>query len=187
MVSAAAEEAVRTYLTALKDPASLHDADAVSKLEREIGETDDPIRRLVLQQELLDAQRPSVERYEEAFTKHAKAWAEEHGVTAEAFASEGVPAAVLRRAGFAVRGGRGRGRPSGRSSSGRRTRVSAEEVRKAIPRGTFTIRKLEERTGASTAVVRKVVQAEIDAGRVTETGTDRDHSGPARAPTLYRR
>jgi hypothetical protein len=187
MASAAAEEAVRTYLTALKDPASLRDDDTITKLERELDSAEDPVQRLALRQQLIDAKRPSVEAYEGAFTKHAKAWAEEHGVTADAFASEGVPAAVLRRAGFAVRGARGRGRASGRTRSGGRTRVTTEEVRKAIPRGTFTIRKLEERTGASTAVVRKVVQAELEAGRVSAVGPDPDHAGPGRAPTLYRR
>jgi hypothetical protein len=185
MASAAAEQAVRAYLGALKDPSSLRDDERIAKLERELERSNDQLERVLLQQQLLDAKSPSVEQFEEAFIEHARSWAEEHGVSPSAFQSEGVPSTVLRRAGFQVRGGRARGRAARRRSAGRRTRVSADEVRKAIPRGTFTIREVQERSGASTAVVRRVVQEELEAGRVSEAGTAPDHSGPGRAPALY--
>jgi hypothetical protein len=187
MASAAAEEAVRTYLTALKDPTALRNDDQIAKLERDLQQSNDQVKRVIIRQRLIEAQTPSVEQYEAAFVEHAKAWAEQEGVTADAFTSEGVPPAVLRRAGFQVRAGRGRSRPSGRRSGARRSRVTADQVRKAIPRGSFTIKQLEERTGASTAVVRKVVHEEVEAGRVKEVGRDADHSGPGRAPVVYRK
>ncbi len=92
----------------------------------------------------------------------ARAWAAEHGIGVKAFQKEGVQPAVLRRAGFEVSGGGGsrggRGGRGGSSGGGRkRTRVTVAEVRAAIPNGTFTIKTLQERSGASPAVVRKVV------------------------------
>jgi hypothetical protein len=60
-------------------------------------------------------------------------------------------------------------------------------VRAAIPGTTFTIKSLQERSGASPAVVRKVVAEELDAGNLTDEGADPDHSGPGRAPTLYKK
>jgi hypothetical protein len=65
--------------------------------------------------------------------------------------------------------------------------VTSDEVRAAIPKGTFTINQLQEEAGASLAVVRKVVAEELEAANITEQGPDPDHSGPGRAPTLYER
>jgi hypothetical protein len=98
-----------------------------------------------------------------------------------------VPAAVLRRAGFSVRGADGRGRGRGRSRQTRRTRVSAEQVREALPKGTFSTKDVQEAIGASPAVVRRVLREEVEAGRVSNEGADPDHQGPGRAPTRYRR
>lgn len=180
---ASSEEAVRSYLTALKDPSALRDDATIDSIQAKIERSDDEIERVKLRQELLDAKSPSLDRFEEDFVTHAKAWADEHGVTAQAFASEGVPAAVLRRAGFRVAGGRGRAA----KSSGGRTRVTADQVRGAIPKGTFTIKALQERSGASPAVVRRIVNDELEAGNISEQGPDPDHRGPGRSPTLYKR
>jgi hypothetical protein len=65
--------------------------------------------------------------------------------------------------------------------------VSADEVRSAIPTGSFTVKDLQERSGASAAVVRRIIQEEAVAGRLTVEGPDTDHSGPGRAPTVYKR
>lgn len=184
MASTTAEQAVRNYLTALKNPSSLRDDNEVEDLEKRLESTDDQVERVMLRQRLLEARTPSAERYEDDFVTHAKQWAEEQGVTASAFTAEGVPATVLRRAGFRVSGGRGARR---RSTSGSRTRVSSDEVRKALPKGTFTVKAVQEKTGASAAAVRKVIQEAVQAGEATEVGADPDHTGPGRAPTLYRR
>jgi hypothetical protein len=179
------EDVVRTYLIALKDPAALRDDESITTLEQRISDSDDEIERLKLRQQLLEANSPTLERFEDDFVTHAKAWAEENGVTAEAFASEGVPSGVLRRAGFSVAGGRGR--KKAKSGGETRTRVTSDEVRAAIPDGTFTIKMLQERSGASPAVVRKVVSEGLADESLTEEGTDPDHSGPGRAPTLYKK
>lgn len=102
MASTAAEDAVRNYLTALKDPHSLRDEQHIARLEKELGESTDRIKRVMLRQQLLDAHDPPTGSYEEAFATHAKAWAEANGISAAAFRAEGVPSSVLRRAGFSV-------------------------------------------------------------------------------------
>ena len=185
MATTSAESAIRNYLAALRDPSSLRDDAGIESLKQQLDSADG-LDRLRLRQQILDQENPPVQRYEDDFVTHAKAWGEQHGITSKAFEAEGVPAPVLRRAGFGgVRGGRRGGR---RGTGGRtRTRVTVDEVRAAIPKGAFTVKALQEASGASPAVVRKVVQEEVGAGRLKEQGTDPDHQGPGRAPTLYKR
>lgn len=186
MATKAQEAAVRNYLLSLKDPSKLKDEEQIASLREKLDTTGDELERLQIRQQLLDLESPPTERYEDDFVTHAKAWAEEHGISDSAFLAEGVPAQVLRRAGFRnVRGGRGRSAAPARGRT-RRKRVSADEVRAAIPKGTFTIQQLQDACGASPAVVRRIVQEEVAAGRVKEDGKDPDHRGPGRAPVLYR-
>jgi hypothetical protein len=180
MASNSADNAVRMYLAALRDPSALRDEESLASLQAKLEKAADELERLQLRQQILDLENPSIEQYESDFVTHAKAWAEEHGVTAKAFESEGVPGSVLRRAGLAP----GRGR---RGRRGTRTRVTVAQVRSAIPRGAFTIKMLQEISGASPAVVRKVVAEELTAGRLKDQGPDPDHRGPGRAPTLYKK
>jgi hypothetical protein len=184
------ETAVRNYLLSVRDPGALRDEGAIADLKSKLEQSGDELERLQLRQQLLDIESPSLERYEDAFVEHAKAWADKTGVSGEAFAAEGVPAAVLRRAGFRGVGGGGRRRSTARTTApraGTRSRVSADEVRSAIPTGSFTVKDLQERSGASAAVVRRIIQEEAAAGRLTVEGPDTDHSGPGRAPTVYKR
>lgn len=190
MSPAATESAVRDYLRAVKDPSSLRDDSSIAGLRKQLEEADDGLERLRLRQQIADAESPNLQRYEEGFVTHAKAWADEIGIGAKAFAEEGVPNDVLRRAGFSVTGRRGRGASKSSGSSGRgprRSRVTVDQVRAAIPKGGFTIKKLQDLSGASPAVVRKVVVEEEGAGRLVKGGADPDHRGPGRAPVLYRR
>jgi hypothetical protein len=177
----AAEAAVRDYLRALHDPDSLRDDKRVKQLTKQLTSSTDGVKRLRLRQDLLNAESPSIQRYEDGFVTHARAWAQEGGISPKAFSDEGVSLEVLRRAGFNV--GRGR-RQSARS---RHTRVTADDIRTAIPAGSFTIKQLQDAIGASPAVVRKVVAEEVQTGRLRNEGTDPDHRGPGRAPLLYRR
>lgn len=183
MATEAADEAIRKYLVSLKDPSALKDDERVAELQAQLAAAEDELERLRLRQQILDAERPPTDKLEEAFVEHAKTWAERHGITEKAFQAEGVPPQVLRRAGFKVSGGRAAQRRPARS----RSRVSSEEVRKSLPKGTFTVKQVQEASGASPAVVRRIIQEEVEAGRVTEHGTDPDHKGPGRAPTLYQR
>lgn len=190
MASGTAESAVRDYLRALHDPSSLRDDDKITELTQKLTSSEDGVERLRLRQTLLDAEAPSIERYEDEFVTHARAWADEAGVGVKAFTDEGVSNDVLRRAGFNVGGTRGgrRARSSPASAPrARRSRVTAEDVRSAIPNGTFTIKALQDSSGASPAVVRKVVAEEEQAGNLRSEGTDPDHRGPGRAPILYRK
>lgn len=178
-----AAQAVTNYLLALKDPGALRDDELIAKLNVELASATDPIARLELRQQLADAEAPALDNVEAAFVDHAKAWADKSGISAAAFAAEGVDPSVLRRAGFTIKG------RTTASSARRRTgkRVTSEEVRAAIPKGTFTTKSLQESSGASAGVVRKVITEEVHSGHVTEVGPDPDHSGPGRAPVLYKR
>lgn len=182
MATGTAESAVRNYLVALKDPGALRDEDHIATLQQRLEQSDDQLERLRLRQELEDAQRPSIEHFESEFVTHAKAWAEEHDIGASAFSAEGVPDDVLRKAGL-LRGGRA----PRRRGPGRSRRVTAEGVRAAIPTGPFTIKDLQERSGGSIATVRNVVKEAEETGLIEAQGTDPDHRGPGRSPTLYRR
>ncbi|MPZ86593.1 MAG: hypothetical protein GEU81_00705 [Nitriliruptorales bacterium] len=184
MPSATAETAVRDYLRALKDPASLRDDETINELGAQLEKSDDPVERLRLRQQLLELEAPPLDRHEQAFRTHARAWAEDHGISLKAFTDEGVPNDVLRKAGFQVGGRRGRGARG--SARPRRSRVTTEQVRAAIPKGPFTIKHLQDVSGASPAVVRKVVAEEEASSRLRSEGTDPDHHGPGRAPVLYR-
>ena len=187
------ETAVRSYLLSVRDPSALRDRDAIAELNTKLEQADDELERLQLRQQLLDSENPSLDRYEDAFVEHAKAWAERTGITADAFLAEGA-CRVLRRAGFrgGTGGGGGRRTTSTRTTSSStrstsaRSRVSADEVREAMPSGTFTVKDLQERSGASAAVVRRVILEEVEAGNVSDEGSDPDHTGPGRAPKLYR-
>jgi hypothetical protein len=185
------ETAVRNYLLSIRNPGALRDDDAIAALNAKLEDSSDELARLQLRQRLLDSETPSLEGYEDAFVEHARAWAERTGISADAFLAEGVQPAVLRRAGFRGVTGGGRRRVGSRSTpatrSSTRTRVSADEVRAAIPTGTFTVKDLQERSGASAAVVRRIIAEEVTAGTVADEGSDPDHSGPGRAPTVYKR
>jgi hypothetical protein len=183
------KRAVRDYLIALRDPAALRDDAAIADLKTKLDRSDDGLQRVQLRQQLLNLERPALEQYEDAFVEHSKAWADQTGISGDAFAAEGVPTDVLRRAGFHVRTtGRRRGR---RGASARvtrtRSRVSADEIRAAIPSGAFTVKDLQERSGASAAVVRRVIQEQVDAGHLARQGVDPNHTGPGRAPSVYQR
>ncbi|MGI8574678.1 MAG: hypothetical protein ACR2MA_04910 [Egibacteraceae bacterium] len=184
MATPSQTDAIRDYLVALKDPSALRDDDQLDHLRQQLEQTSDELERVRLHQQILDGEQPQIERYEDAFLQHAKAWADEQGVTAKAFTAEGVSNQVLRRAGFRV--GRGGGRHRAASPT-RRTRTSSDEIRKAIPSGTFTIKMVQEKTGASSAVVRRIVQEGVEEGSVKDQGPDPDHRGPGRSPTLYQK
>lgn len=188
MAAKTGEEAVRRYLRAVHDPSKLVDHDEVQQLQTELAASEDPVQALKLRQRLEEISTPSPEAYEADFVAHAKQWAEAEGISGEAFRSEGVSDAVLRRAG--LDGGRGRTqrRRSPRSGGSRRPRVSAEEVRAAVPpRAKFTLADLQSKTQASTVTVRNVVRAMVEEGALERLGPSAGHSGPGRAPEVYRR
>ncbi len=181
-----AQTAVRSYLAWLKGPGALVDHDRVAGMRQRLEHTDDQMQRVRIQQQLLDAQTPATDGLVESFVTHAKSWADKRGISAQAFLAEGVPARVLRRAGFRV--------PRTAATTGQRRprrqargRVSREQVAAAIPDRLFTVAELQQLSGASPAVVRTVVRQQLQAGGLTDAGPDPDATGPGRAPTRYRR
>lgn len=183
MATKAQETAVRTYLQALNDPELLRDDKAISDLQKRLNDTDDPLERVRLRAQLDQAQRVEASAYEDGFVQHARAWAQEHGVSAESFQAEGVSEGVLARAGFD--GTRRRRRASG---GGRRQRVSRDDVRHAIRQHKhFTLPQIQTKTGASRETVRGVIKELLDGGEIQRAGTDHAHKGRGRAPTAYQR
>jgi hypothetical protein len=178
-----AAQAVTNYLLALKDPRDLRDDELIANLKDKLTSAPDPIARLELRQQLAVAETPSMDGVEAAFVTHAKSWADKAGISAAAFVAEGVDPSVLRRAGFTIKGRDKTGSPRRRPGK----RVTSDSVRAAIPKGIFTTKSLQESSGASAGVVRKVITEEVQAGNVTEIGPDPDHSGPGRAPVMYKR
>ena len=184
-----AERVVREYLTSLKNPSALRDDGQLAALREKLGSSEDDLERLQLRQRIIELENPSTDGYEDKFVTHAKAWADKTGISEMAFLDEGVPPNVLRKAGFRNVGRTATKATATRSTQSRstRTRVSADEVRASIPKGKFTVKDVQDASGASPAVVRRVVGEEVAAGNVTEVGPDPKHTGPGRAPTVYRR
>jgi hypothetical protein len=184
------EHAIRRYLTSMRDPSVLIDNGAVERLNGELSGLTDPIERLVARQALLDASEPDVAAAEEAFVDVVGDWARGQGISAASFLAEGVPPAVLRRAGISVpkaarsRRRRTRTTVAARAAT-RRSRVTRDEIRHSVPREPFTAAVLIDLTGASPDTVRKTIAEMLDDGSVVEKGQDPDHTGPGRAPTLY--
>lgn len=184
------EEAVRLYLLYLEDPAKLRDEQLIEKLEGEAEQATDPVEKLKAFGELERAKAINGDQFRADFVRLAQGWADDQGVPVSAFTTMGVPVDVLAEAGFDVPRGRGRGRRAGAASAnGRRTqrsrRVSVEEVKSGLPTGPFTVKDLEESSGATGATVRKAIAELVDAGSIKDLGPDREYHGRGRAPTLY--
>lgn len=180
MTSDVPEEAVRRYLGYLRDPASLVDHDTVTALAAKLDETTDVVERLALRKQLEQASTGDEAAVRDAFVAHAKAWADEHGITVSAFQAEGVPDDALAEAGLVA----------GRPRSPRPPRSpAADAVRNALPKHkheTVTVQSLAKQTGASVDTVRSVIKQEIKAGRIKAAGPDPRHTAPGRPPILYR-
>lgn len=182
------EQAIRDYLQFLKDPSGLVDHAAIDAIKREIQGGLDPIEELRQWSRLEQLERPRGDDLRERFAKHAKSWADQNGVTANAFTAMGVPTEALREAGLVA--GRGRGRTEG-GSKPRATRrntssaaIKAEALRMS---GEFSLSDVAAQAGGSPMTVRKAVTDLVDSGELTRVGPDPKWSGQGRAPILYRR
>ncbi len=172
------ETAVRSYLQWLEDPSSVRDHVAIAEAESASKNAKDPIERLKALSALQVLEAVDGATFRAGFVEHAAEWANENAVTAEAFATLGVPAEVLSEAGLV--------KAKVHMSSGkRRTRISPDSVRDAIPSVAFSIADLEAASGASTATVRKVIAEMTEAGTLRDLGPDQKHTGRGRAPLLF--
>lgn len=189
------ENAVRRYLAWIDDPSTAVDQDAVEAAEAAFAAATDPIAKLHAAAARERAASADVTAIEHDFVVHAKAYADAESIPATAFEALGVGADVLKQAGFAVAGPRGR-RPSTSSSpapirsSGAprapQVPVSAiKAVASQMPKQ-FTLGQLADKAGGGSPVtVRKAVDELIAEGRAAKLGPAPDHQGPGRAPTLY--
>ena len=175
-------EAVRSYLQWLEDPSSVRDHEAIAEAHTQATTAADPLDRLKALSRLQALEAVDGDVFRARFVEHAASWAAANEVTPEAFRKLDVPTDVLKDAGLIPVSATG-----GARSAKRRTRVSPEMVRAAIPDGQFTIAGLEEASGASTATVRKVIAEMVDAGTLRDHGPDQRHTGRGRAPLLFSR
>lgn len=198
------EDAVRSYLTYLDDPASIRNDDEIATRRRAVAKAVDPVEKLRAVAALRSAERLDGSEYRERFIREARGWAQREGITTSAFVEIGVPLADLRAAGFDVSGGRaGRGgrrrrtasrpteaaRPRRARRRDGRTRVTSDSIREAILATSepFTTSTLRELTGGSLGTIRKVLGDLVAAGEVGELGPDHNRKRRGRAPIRYQR
>ena len=198
------EDAVRSYLTYLDDPASIRNDDEIATRRRAVAKAVDPVEKLRAVAALRSAERLDGSEYRERFIREARGWAQREGITTSAFVEIGVPLADLRAAGFDVSGGRaGRGgrrrrtasrpteaaRPRRTRRRDGRTRVTSDSIREAILATSepFTTSTLRELTGGSLGTIRKVLGDLVAAGEVGELGPDHNRKRRGRAPIRYQR
>lgn len=175
-----AEQAVRTYLGFLADPDSAVDQTAVDAATEAYEAETDPLTRLTLHAAIQEAREVNGEAITADFVKHALAFAEEKGISAVSFMEvHGVPRKVLKAAGF---------KKIPRSTSPSGPRVSRDAIEAGVPdSGEFTIRQVQEATGASNAAVRKLFGELVEDGTLSVVGPDPSHEGKGKPPVLYTR
>ncbi|MCU1451925.1 MAG: hypothetical protein JWN46_71 [Acidimicrobiales bacterium] len=181
------EHAVRQYLTFLEDPTKLVDPNEVAALEAKVAEADDPIEKLLALSALERARVADGERAKLAFILHARAFADQHDVSASAFRRLGVPDDVLEAARLVTGDPRQRGRLAAPPRTERRPQVPVTHIKDAALAidGPFTLVEVSERAGGSPGSVRKAVDELVADGRVERLGPDPDHNGRGRAPLRY--
>lgn len=177
------EDAVRDYLRWRLDPDSVRPDTA--DLDARIAAEEDPLERVKLRSERarLADPGPSIEA---DFVANVRTWATENGVTAEALLEEGVERRLLAEAGLLAGAKRSGGSSGGGSRSGRVRRDDIAAHVRGLRKGTtFTTATVANDAGGSPATVRKVLDELLTEGVIVEDG--KDHSGPGRPRTLYRR
>ena len=177
------EQAVRAYLQFLEDPESVRDHTAIAEATERSQSAQDPLERLKALSTLQALETIDGSSYRAGFVAAAAGWAKENAVTAEAFATLGVTDDVLADAGLITT----KPRSAASKTTKRRTRVSPDAVKAAMPSDAFTIAELEAASGASTATVRKVIAEMTQNGSLKDLGPKLDHSGRGRAPLLFRK
>lgn len=179
------EEAVRRYLLYINNPGELVDQDKIGELQKKLDESEDPVERIKLRNDIERTKKPPADEVEADFVAVAKQWADQHGISAEALKAEGVKPAVLRKAGFSVAGGR-RGTTASKRSGG--NRASKDDVTKHVTNkrsgSQFTLNQVMEATGASRSTAGQVISALTDEGKIKKVGKA-EHAGPGRAPDLF--
>lgn len=180
------EDAVRRYLTYMNNPSQLVDQERIEELQQKLDQSEDPVERIKLRNEIERAKQPPADEVESDFVAVAKQWADQHGISAEALKAEGVKPGVLRKAGFSVPGARRGAAATSRRGGGRR--ATKEDVRKHLRNkrsgNEFTLGQVMDATGASRSTVNQVISGFVEDGTVKKVGKA-EHAGPGRAPDLF--
>lgn len=182
------EDAIRRYLTYINNPDELVDQDQIDKLQQKLEQSDDPVERIKLRNEIERVKQPPADELEAEFVRVAKQWSDHNGISAEALKAEGVKPSVLRKAGFQIAGGqRRRSTSASKRSSGRRRATKDDVVQHLAGKSSgdqFTLSQVMEATGASRSTVNQVLSNWTAEGRVHKAGKA-EHAGPGRAPDLF--
>jgi hypothetical protein len=177
------EEAVRNYLTFLRDPSALRDEASIKRHAAAVEKAKDPVAEALARAALKEAESVDESVPRARFVEHARNWAEANSVPASVFVEMGVPTDVLAEAGISV------GRRGGRKAATktRSSRVRAEDVRAvaASIKGPFTTGDLQQRSGGSPGTIRKVIAEMTSAGEIVSTGPHPDWKGRGRPPIRY--
>lgn len=180
------EQAVRQYITFLRDPQSLREEEKVEAAKEAIAQASDPIDEMKARAQLKAAETIDGDVYRAEFVAVAKDYADSAEIPVSVLQDMGVPDQDLRDAGFVLTSSSARSRQSGVTTI-RSRRVTSEDVQAAAMAfdELFTVADLEERSGASMGTVRKVVAELVGSGALKEAGEDPDWIGRGRAPMRY--
>lgn len=180
------EDAIRRYLTYINNPDALVDEGQIKKLQEKLKQSEDPVERVKLHNEVERAKQPPADDLEADFIAVAKQWSDQHGISAAALQAEGVKPAVLRKAGFNV-GGTQKRTASKRTGSSRQRATKDDVISYITSKGSggeFTLGQVIEATGASRSTVNQVIANLTEQGSIRKAGKA-EHTGPGRAPDLF--
>lgn len=182
-----ADRAVREAVLLHTDARSLQNENRISELQASIEQETDPVERVKLRAELEKEYKVDEKDIERRFVKYAKRWTNHYGVSVESLRSEGIPPRLLKRAGFTVRGGAGPEKRTSYAGHGNQRVTQADVIEwlnKATTGSRFTLHDLQQHTGCSAGTARSALEALGD--KIVSEGPDPDHSGPGRAPNVFR-
>ena len=167
---------VNKYLQYLEDESSIRDEKAIAAAEARVDDAPTAADKLIALSELERLRDGDPSELIAEFVSVARQWGRENNVTLGAWKALNVPDDVLAQARIT---GYGQAAPS----TTRRTRVSAETVKAAIPDGEFTVSELADASGATAATARNVVGELLSSKELVEVGERPSERG--RAAKLY--
>lgn len=172
---------VNRYLMYVEDDSTIRDEHAIEAAENKVHAATSSAEKLIALSELERLQEGDPSELIAEFVAVARQWGRDHQITLGAWKAMNVPDDVLAQAritGYA----QATGAPPAAGGQ-RRTRVSSDTVKAAIPSGQFTISELADASGATAATVRNVIGELIQAKAVAEVGERSGERG--RAAKLY--
>lgn len=204
--SAKAEDAVRRYLTYLRNPSDLVDEKTVNRAQARVDRTAGDVIEYVLALAALERARTVDEGpIRDAFVAAVPGWAEEHRVSAEVLHSFGVPDDVLVDANLAAKPRQRRNTGRSRKTPAKKTVAPAPEPPSANghghtkidyqaiadllpPKGTtFLVTDVAAVTGKSAQQARNYLAVMRHQGLVEQVGAVDPWNGRGSAPYLFER